>query len=215
VIGTLAALTVVALAGSLLRSRLGLGSSLADIQTTVQALGWRGPGLFLALVTFRQFLAIPAALLLSAGGLCFGVALGTLLGATGIVVSGVAKFGIARKIGRRWIAARPGGSLARLEARVQRLGPAVIGLSTAHPFGILAPFHWAAGLSPLRLAPFVLALCLGAPVRALAYSIFGATLIDPGTRAFWIATLWLAAAIVVPLVIPGVRARLLARDPAA
>src|SRR3972149_612593 len=89
VIGTLAALTVVALAGSLLRSRLGLGSSLADIQTTVQALGWRGPGLFLALVTFRQFLAIPAALLLSAGGLCFGVALGTLLGATGIVVSGV------------------------------------------------------------------------------------------------------------------------------
>jgi uncharacterized membrane protein YdjX (TVP38/TMEM64 family) len=208
-LGLIAGLTF---AGYRLRAHLGLGSSLADLQAAVQDLGWRGPGVFLALVTFRQFLAIPAALLLAAGGLCFGVALGTLLGAAGIIVSGLGKFGIARAVGRRWISVRPGGRLARLEARVQRLGPGMIGLSTAHPLGILAPFHWAAGLSAVRLAPFALALCLGAPVRAFAYSVFGATLVDPGTPAFWVAALGLAAVIVLPLLIPGVRARVMARD---
>jgi uncharacterized membrane protein YdjX (TVP38/TMEM64 family) len=204
------ALTGVALAGWTLRTRLGLGTSAAELQAAVDALGWRGPVLFLSLVTFRQFLALPAALILSVGGLCFGAGLGTVLGAAGIVVSGLGKFGVARSLGRRWIGAR----LARLEARVQRLGPTVIGLSTAHPFGILAPFHWAAGLSSLRLAPFALALCLGAPVRAFAYSAFGATLSDPGTVEFQMAAAGLAAAIIVPLAIPGVRARLFGRDAA-
>jgi uncharacterized membrane protein YdjX (TVP38/TMEM64 family) len=209
-------LAAVALTGYEIRTRLGLGSSLAELQATVQALGWRGPGIFVALVTFRQFLAIPAALILAAGGLCFGAALGTVLGATGIIVSGLAKFGIARKVGRRWIASRPDGRLASLESRVQRLGPVVIGLSTAHPLGVLAPFHWTAGLSSIRPAPFAVALFLGAPVRAFAYSAFGATLTDPGTSEFWFATLGLVAAIVVPLLFPTVRRRLFMPDaPAA
>ena len=210
VVVVLLALTAVALAGWALRTHLGLGTSAAEIEATVANLGWWGPVLFLGLVIFRQFLALPAAVLLSVGGLCFGAALGTLLGATGIVVSGLGKFGLARSLGRRWLGTR----LRHLEARAQRLGPGVIALSTAHPFGILAPFHWAAGLSPLRPAPFALALCLGAPVRAFAYSALGATLMDTGSTEFRLAVGALAAVIVLPLAIPGVRSRLLAREPA-
>jgi uncharacterized membrane protein YdjX (TVP38/TMEM64 family) len=197
-------LLVIATVGYQVRTQLGLVGSPAELVSMVQALGWRGHLLFLGLVTFRQFLAIPAGLLLAAGGLCFGAALGTALGAAGIVVSGLGKFGIARTVGRRWLGAR----LGRLEARAQRLGPVLVGVSTAHPFGILAPLHWAAGLSPVRPASFALAVCLGAPVRAFAYSAFGATLNDTGSRAFWIATLALVAALVIPLLIPGMRARL-------
>lgn len=211
----LAALTAVAFAGYLLRAQLGLGTTTLELQATVQALGWRGLALFLALVTFRQFLAIPAAVILSVGGLCFGAALGTLLGATGIVVSGLAKFGVARTFGRRWLGARPGETLAWIEAQAARLGPALIGVSTAHPFGILAPFHWAAGFSTLRLAPFALAIALGAPVRAFAYSAFGATLTDPATPEFRLAALALAATLVVSLAVPGVRTRLFGHRAAA
>jgi uncharacterized membrane protein YdjX (TVP38/TMEM64 family) len=200
----LGALAVVAAAGYYVRSHLGLVGSPAELAAMVQGLGWRGHALFLALVTFRQFLAIPAGVILAVGGLCFGVALGTLLGAAGIVVSGLGKFGLARTVGRRWLGAR----LGRLERRAQRLGPMVIGVSTAHPFGVLAPLHWAAGLSPVRPASFALAVCLGAPVRAFAYSAFGATLTDVGTPAFWIAALALVAAVVLPLLVPDVRTRL-------
>src|SRR5262245_36318280 len=195
--GVLLALTVVALAGWALRTRLGLGTSAAEIEATVHALGWRGPVLFFALVTFRQFLALPAAVVLSVGGLCFGAVHGTLLGAAGIIVSGLGKFAVARTVGRPWLGAR----LAPLEARVERLGPAVIGISTAHPFGILAPFHWAAGLSSLRPLPFAVALCLGAPVRAFAYSAFGATLGDTATTEFRIAAGALVAELLMPLLI--------------
>jgi uncharacterized membrane protein YdjX (TVP38/TMEM64 family) len=146
--------------------------------------------------------------ILAVGGLCFGAAVGTLLGAIGIVVSGLGKFAIARTVGRRWLGAR----LGRLEARAARLGPAVIGVSTAHPFGILAPFHWAAGLSPVRPASFAVALCLGAPVRAFAYSAFGATLTDAGSLGFWAVIVALAALVLLPLLVPSVRERLLVRE---
>ncbi|HJQ82864.1 MAG TPA: hypothetical protein VKA21_02225 [Candidatus Binatia bacterium] len=202
----LLALVALGLVGWMLRSSLGMSASPGELASRVRALGWQGQALFLVLVTFRQFLAIPAGVILTVGGLCFGALLGTVLGGLGIVVSGLGKFGLARTIGRRWLGAR----LGRLEARAAGLGPAVIGISTAHPFGVLAPFHWAAGLSPVRFASFALALALGAPVRAFAYSVFGASLTDPGSPAFWATAAVLAALVVLPLLVPGVRSQLLA-----
>ena len=202
------ALLVFGTVGYVVRTQLGVAASPRELAAMVQALGWHGHAIFLVLVTFRQFLAIPAGIILAVGGLCFGAAVGTLLGAVGIVVSGLGKFAVARTVGRRWLGAR----LGRLEAGAARLGPTVIGVSTAHPFGILAPFHWAAGLSPVRPASFAVALCLGAPVRAFAYSAFGATLTDAGSPTFWAVAGALAAVVVVPLHVPSVRARLLVRE---
>jgi uncharacterized membrane protein YdjX (TVP38/TMEM64 family) len=170
-------------------------------------LGWWGPAVFFLLTTFRQFLAIPAWLLLPAGGLCFGLGLGTLLGAAALVVSGCLKFGLARWVGREWFRARFGARFEELERRVDRLGPVVIGLSTAHPLGVLSPFHWGAGLSSIPFASFVVALVLGAPVRAFAFSAFGAALVDPSSTEF-LALVALGVVAVLPLAHPAVRARL-------
>jgi len=54
----------------------------------------------------------------------------------------------------------------------------------------------------------LLAVCLGAPVSAFAYSAFGATLTEAGSLAFWIAALALVAALVLPCLVPGLRASL-------
>ena len=43
--------------------------------------------MFIVALTFRQLLLIPAAVLLTVGGACFGVALGTALGSAGITLS--------------------------------------------------------------------------------------------------------------------------------
>jgi uncharacterized membrane protein YdjX (TVP38/TMEM64 family) len=196
------------LLGHLVRQGLGMELSLAGIQEAVERLGWRGPVVFFLLTTFRQFLAIPAWLLLPAGGLCFGLALGTALGGGALVVSGCLKFLLARWLGREWMRARFGAQFERLERRVDRLGPVVIGLSTAHPLGILSPFHWGAGLSSIRFAPFAVALVLGAPVRAFAFSAFGAALADPTTTEFYAVSLGLAVVALLPLAHPVVRDRL-------
>lgn len=208
----LVALVVVAIAagGHLLRTHLGLGS-LAEVQAAVDRLGWLGPAVFLAILVFRQFLAVPAGLILPVGGLCFGALGGTVLGTVGLVVSGMGKFAVARMVGRDYVRGRFGAQLQWFETRVERLGPIVIGISTAHPLGILSPFHWAAGLSSLSFASFALALVLGAPVRAFAYAVFGSTLADTGSQAFVLASVGLGAIILVPLAIPGVRRRLFAK----
>lgn len=204
----LVALAGFVLLGFLVRDRLGMELSPAGVQDAVARLGWSGPFVFFGLVMFRQFLAIPSWLLLPAGGFCFGTALGTALGGGALIVSGCMKFWLARWAGRAWFRRNFGEHFRRLERHVDRLGPVVIGLSTAHPLGILAPFHWGAGLSSIRFAPFALAIVLGAPVRAFAFSALGATIVDPSTPEFRAVCLGLGAVVLLPLAIPRVRRRL-------
>src|SRR6185503_13687277 len=97
----LAVVTASAVLGHLVRGWVGVEElSPAGVRAAVDAFGWQGPLLFFLLVVFRQFLAMPAWLILPAGGLCFGTAAGTALGAAGIVVSGALKFSVARWVGR-------------------------------------------------------------------------------------------------------------------
>lgn len=200
------------LAAHVLRTHLGIEFSIAGVQGAVGRLGVYGPPVFFGLVTVRQLLGLPSWLILPVGGLCFGTAMGTLLGGLGLIVSGCIKFLIARRLGRAWVRRTFGEAFRRFEARIDRLGPIVVGLSTAHPFGILAPFHWGAGLSSIRFAPFVVALMLGAPVRAFAFSAFGAAILDPSTPEFRAICLALVAVAVLPLLFPAVRRKLFADD---
>jgi len=198
--------------GLLARRHLGFEASLDGIRTWVLDLGWWGPVAYVTVVTFRQFLGLPAALVLLVGGLCFGGALGTVFGTIGVVVSGLMKFGIARTVGREWLREQLGTRFERAEARIAKLGPVLVGVGTAYPVGPLSPFHWGAGLSPISLTSFAVALVLGAPVRAFAYSYLGASLVDVRSPA---AAMWaglLAIAVALPLAVPRVRHSIFSLD---
>ena len=73
-------------AGWLVRDGLGIELSTHALQDFVRGMGWKAPAIFLGLLTFRQFIFLPAIVILPVGGLCFGTTLGTILGATGIVL---------------------------------------------------------------------------------------------------------------------------------
>jgi uncharacterized membrane protein YdjX (TVP38/TMEM64 family) len=206
-LGLVAALVV---GGRAVRASLGIELEPGSIQGAVAALGWKGPALFVGLVTFRQFLFLPSAVVLPAGGVVFGALEGTLLGALGIVLSAAMKYGLARALGREWLQARFGAAVAAFERHAEAAGPLIVGAATAHPLGPMAPVFWAAGFAAVPVVGFLAAVTLAAPVRAFAYSFFGSTLLDPGTPRFWVATILLLAVCLLPLAHRGFRARLMA-----
>ncbi len=200
-------------AGGSLRRSAGLELSVASLRAVVAELGPTAPIFYFGIVLFRNFLALPSVLLLTTGGLLFGVQTATLVGSAGIVLSGLLKCGGVRWLGREWLRGLLPASLAvrirGLEERLRHAGPLVVALSTAHPVGVLAPLHWAYGLTALPMLPFALALLLTAPIRSYLCASFGASLSEPGSPAFWRATALFAAAALAPLAIPGLRRRIL------
>ncbi len=210
--GSWVAIVVVAVifvAGRMVRGGLGIELSIASIQEWVAALSWKGPLLYLGLVIFRQFLLLPSAILLPVGGLCFGAAVGTLLGSAGIILSGTLKFSLARAFRASWSDSLTSAKWRTLVGHLERSGPLIVGLVTAHPVGPMTAMHWAAGFSSIPMRGFVVALVAGAIFRAGVYAFLGSTLLAINPTHFYLACAGLLLAILLPLVHPSLRRRLL------
>ena len=197
------------LGGFVARKALGIELSAESIRGVVLALGWKAALAYVGMVTFRQFLFLPSAIVLPVGGLVFGMKLGTALGALGIIASAVLKYTIARLLGREWMRPYFGAAVDAFERRAAAAGPVVVGLVTAHPAGPMTPVYWGAGFAAVPVVSFLVAVVLTAPLRSFAYAFFGSTLLDPGTPRFWMATVILAVAALAPLAHRGFRERLL------
>lgn len=196
---------VTVLAATELRGRVGPDLSPELLRAWVETLTWRGPFIFFGLVVFRQFLFLPSWLILPVGGLCFGALGGTVLGSAGIVVSAVMKFTVARVVGQEWVRTQLGPRGAAVERRVQALGPFAVALATAHPVGPMAAVHWASGLSSIPLTAFLIAVAIGGPLRAAAYSLLGASLIHTQSELVYVASAALIGLFLLPLAHPDVR----------
>lgn len=217
VLRALSSLTCVALVLLLAqqaRAALGIEWSADSIRATVRGYGVWAPLTYLALTSLRQLLVLPSVVLLTAAGLLFGVALGTLLGGLGLALNACVVFGTARLMGRQWVLPRLHARWPSFESRARNAGPPFIALMTGHPTGVLTPFHFAAGITAISWPMFLLAVVPAALLRAGCYSLLGAHLLDVGSSGFWIATLVLAVLAVAPLAHPGLRRRLLGAPPA-
>jgi uncharacterized membrane protein YdjX (TVP38/TMEM64 family) len=197
------------IAGLAARQQAGLEVSVESVQSWVAGMGWRGPAIYVGLVTFRFFLLMPSWVVLLAGGLVFGTLLGTALGGAGIVISAVAGFAVARGIGREWVRPYLAERYPTFQQSVERAGPLVVGIVTAHPVGPMSPLHLAAGLSAVPILGFLVAVLVGGPLRAFLLSLFGSTLVDPQSWQFLVATSLLIVMALLPLANRRLRQRIL------
>ena len=208
----LAALVVAVAVAAGLRDRLQVEADPESVRRFVAELGWLGPVAFVALFLLRSALLIPTVILLTAGGVGFGIALGTLLGALGLTVSAAAKLGIAHVVGRDALLARVPTRLRERLAYVQHdASRGFIGLVTAYPIGPAEAVHLAAIVAGMSAAPFLGAVFAGALVRAGCFSLFGNALVAGSGLVAATAILTLLA--LVPLAFPRVRRQLLVRSP--
>lgn len=206
--GIVAAVGLVLGGTQLLRRSLGIEWSAESIQSTVAGFGIWAPVVFVALVCVRQLMALPSVLVLTSAGLLFGAGLGTLLGGVGIALNACVLYGIARFMGRDWVLPRIHARWPQFEIRARTAGPPFLAITTAHPWGVLTPFYFAAGVTGITAPMFLLSVGPAALVRAGLYSYLGANLMDVTGPDFWIATTLLVLAGVVPFAHPGLRRRL-------
>ena len=192
-------------AGVALRADLGIEWSVQAVQAFVLGLGLKAPLIFVGLVTFRQFFFLPSGVVLTAGGLLFGAALGTLLGGIGIVLSALMLFFLARGMGSGWVRSRLRVRFRSFDRRARTAGPVVVGLMTGHPMGVMTPFHLAAGVSGISWLAFLVVVLVAGPIRAATYAYLGANLLDVGSARFWLASALLVALAILPLAHPRVR----------
>lgn len=205
------AVALLALAGLLAgamaaRSALGVDWSVEALRALVERLGIWGPLAFVMLVAFRSPLLLPSQLVLTVGGLCFGIARGALFGGAGLLLAGTMAFGLTRWLGAEELRRRvPAGFGRTLEAAGSRGGALILALASGYPFGPVTLFHAAAALTSMRFVTFLAAGGAGALVRAATYAWFGSSLIEGS----WLGSAAAAALLgvsLLPLLHPKVRA---------
>ncbi|MFP6664308.1 MAG: VTT domain-containing protein [Deltaproteobacteria bacterium] len=187
---------------------LGLELSLDSLRDWVRGQGTIAPFVYLGVLTFRQFLFLPSILLVTVGGLCFGVLWGTVLGSLGLFFSGVITFALGRGLGADWMRAKLGARYPGLDEKIEKFGPWVVFASMVYPAGPMTGVFWASGISTIRFGAFALAVAVGGIIRAFTYSFFGASLIDGLTPRFYLGAGLLTLLLVGPILVPSLRRRL-------
>ncbi|MDE0886476.1 MAG: VTT domain-containing protein [Myxococcota bacterium] len=192
--------------GIFVRGRLGIGLDPESIREWVLAMGPIAPVICVALVAGRSFVGLPSQVVLVVAGLCFGFAWGTLYGALGLEISGLITFQLSRMAGRDAVhRAIPDRIRPLIQRAGERPGALFVTLATGYPIGVLTAYHALAGVTPMKLGVFTLALGLGAIPRAATYAYFGNSLMAGELKLVLIATGVILALLALPLLFPSGR----------
>lgn len=200
-------------AGHHLRNEFSIGfsvDSLEEMRIWVAGFGRLAPSVFVCVVAFRAFLFLPSSAVLIGGGLAFGTLAGTLWGSLGLALSGLMQYGAARVFGDAWIRARVRGQNDWTH-RLRRAGPPLVLLVSAHPAGPLTGVNIGAGLAQLHFLPFLIAMTIGVPIRAVTYASLGNSILSWGLPTSLALALGLGTLAALPLASRRIRHWILER----
>jgi len=174
----------------------GIEPSPQSVRDTIHSWGVLAPIAFILILAARPFIFFPSTLLFIAGGLAFGPIFGTLYSALGGTAAGVITFVLARSLGREFVQARLPQRWRRFQE--DEWGAGVVFFLNLVPIVPITAINYAAGLSRVSLRHYTVAVLGGLTPRAFAYSYFGDSLLEIGSRQFAIAVLLLAVLVIVP-----------------
>lgn len=147
--------------------------ALEAIKAWMEALGFWGPLVFVAIYSLAPTLFLPGSVLTLAGGALFGPVVGALLCLTGATIGATLAFLIARYLATDWVERRVTGRLHEIKAGVEREGwrfVAFVRLVPIFPFNVL---NYALGLTRLSVRTFAVTSFVTMAPGALAYAYLG------------------------------------------
>jgi uncharacterized membrane protein YdjX (TVP38/TMEM64 family) len=169
------------------------------VRDVIRSWGSAAPLIFTAAFVLRPFLFFPSTLLFLAGGLAFGIVWGTLYATTGATLGAIVGFTVARVLGREFVLMQFGDRLPDLQNG--RWGAGLVLLLNLIPVVPMTAINYGAGLSGIGLLPFTVAVAVGLTPRAFAYSFFGHSLLNIGSKEFVLALGFLLGLLIIPVMV--------------
>lgn len=145
-----------------------------DVRATVRSAGIWAPVMFVLLQGVVTVTPVPRTIFTVAAGVLFGSVFGVVLTVAGTMLAAAAAFWLVRLVGRGFVERHSHrAGVAWLRARLERSGLlAVLSLRLIPmvPFPVL---NYAAGLSGLRFAPYLIGTVLGILPGTVAIVVLG------------------------------------------
>jgi len=141
----------------------------------VQSTGAWAPLVSIAVMVFQAVLApLPAFVVTFANAALFGWAWGAVLSWSGAMLGAALCFGLARWYGRGLVERlTPTGTLSRFDVLSERWGSWTVLVARLLPFVPFDPISYAAGLTRMRFARFLIATGAGQLPATVVYSLAG------------------------------------------
>lgn len=191
--------------------RLLVAGDLSGVREHLRGYGPWAPVVAFVLILGQAIVApLPSFPLIYANGLLFGTLWGGILSWTAVLASAALCFGLARRWGRPVVErfASP-AALRRADALFAHYGVFAVLLARLLPFTAFDLLSYAAGLTRMRLAPFLVATAIGMTPAIFLMAAAG----DLGRAAPWTLLGFLLGILALAGVALGLRPWLAARAP--
>jgi uncharacterized membrane protein YdjX (TVP38/TMEM64 family) len=191
---------------TLLPAFLFSGASSQSVQAIISSFGLFAPVAYIAAFALLPVVFFPVAILAVAGGLLFGLGLGSLYTLLGASINCALMFLLSRSVGRAKIQSLVERHVSpvwqeRLSQSSGRNGfflLILLRLIPAVPYGLI---NYAFGLTEMRFGPYMVASMIGIIPGALIFINLGDKALDVTSPAFWIAVGLIVALFVVTLIL--------------
>ncbi|MDQ0339818.1 putative membrane protein YdjX (TVP38/TMEM64 family) [Caldalkalibacillus uzonensis] len=171
-----------------------------SIREWIISFGWFAPVVFILLFTVRPLLLFPSSILTITAGLAFGPVLGTLYSLTGLMISAVVAFGVARKLGKEIVQKDWTGKFGKLQSQLEQKGFVYVLVLRLIPFINFDLISYLAGISKVHFRSFFYATLIGVIPGTYGYTFVGHILVERDPWQLIKLVLLFGVLIVIPLV---------------
>jgi uncharacterized membrane protein YdjX (TVP38/TMEM64 family) len=152
---------------------LGAGSAQSNLMNLVGQGGVRGPLMFLIVATMLTAIGLPRQIPAFVAGYAFGTWSGVAIALLSQIIACALDFGWARALGRDFVKRRFGGALRKVDATLAAR-PFIATLTfRLMPVGSNILLNLTAGLSSVRLFPFLAASAIGFIPQTVIFALIG------------------------------------------
>ncbi|ANZ41924.1 hypothetical protein BBK82_44335 [Lentzea guizhouensis] len=168
----------------------------AELRTSIQAMGGWAPLAFLAFGALGTPLFFPKPVLATASGLLFGVVTGAALAVVAFTAGALISFWVGRWLGREAVERRLGGRLRVLDEVFKANGLAATVVLRLLPVVPFAASNYGAGVTAVRPVSFGVGTAIGLVPTTVVAAFLGDAVLDLGSpRSVAAAAAWLVLAV--------------------